>query len=46
MVSAKALSYASPTLPTDGSMPAFPKRSVYRIETYWLPLSLWWISPP
>jgi hypothetical protein len=25
----------SPTLPTDGSMPASAKRSVYLIETYW-----------
>ena len=34
-VSASALSYESPTLPTDGAMPASSKRSVYRIETYW-----------
>src|SRR5271155_736170 len=37
MVSARALSYLSPTLPTEGSMPASAKRSVYLIETYWLP---------
>jgi hypothetical protein len=28
IVSARALSYESPTLPTDGSMPASAKRSV------------------
>lgn len=33
-VSASALSYESPTLPTDGSMPAWARRSVYLIETY------------
>ena len=31
---------AVPTLPTEGSMPASAKRSVFLIETYWLPLSL------
>jgi len=31
---------ASPTLPTDGSIPASASRSVYFIDTYWLPLSL------
>jgi len=31
-VSAKALLYESPTLPTDGSIPASAKRSVYRID--------------
>src|SRR5271154_5272384 len=35
MVSARALSYESPTLPTEGSTPASAKRSVYLIETYW-----------
>src|SRR3954466_4809850 len=34
-VSASALSYESPTLPTDGSMPASMRRSVYLIDTYW-----------
>ena len=32
-VSARALSYESLTLPTDGSMPASASRSVYLIET-------------
>src|SRR3984893_9229480 len=27
-------------------MPASARRSVYLIETYWLPLSLWCTSPP
>src|SRR4051795_1595708 len=35
MVSARALSKLSPTLPTDGSTPAPVSRSVYLIETYW-----------
>src|SRR6476659_1920373 len=35
MVSASALSKESPTLPTDGSIPASARRSVYLIETYW-----------
>lgn len=26
-------------------MPASARRSVYRMETYWLPLSLWCIRP-
>src|SRR5512144_2203201 len=34
-VSASALSYESPTLPTEGSMPASASRSLYLIETYW-----------
>ena len=29
----------SPRLPTDGSMPASARRSLYRIDTYWLPRS-------
>ena len=29
----------SPTLPTDGSIPASARRSVYLIEIYWLPQS-------
>src|ERR671911_1136274 len=37
IVSARALSYESPTLPTEGSMPASASRSVYLIETYWTP---------
>jgi len=36
MVSAKALSKLSPTLPTDGSTPASASRPVYLIETYWV----------
>ena len=35
----------SPTLPTDGSIPASARRSVYLIETYWAPASLWWTKP-
>src|ERR1700678_2860386 len=35
MVSARALSYESPTLPTEGSTPASARRSVYLMETYW-----------
>jgi hypothetical protein len=31
---ARALSKLSPTLPTEGSMPASVSRSVYLIETY------------
>ena len=30
----------SPTLPTEGSIPASARRSVYLIETYWAPRSL------
>src|SRR5829696_1487771 len=37
--SASALSNASPWLPTDGAMPALARRSVYRIERYWVPRS-------
>ena len=40
MVSASALSSLSPTVPTEGSMPASFRRSVYRMDTYWLPRSL------
>jgi hypothetical protein len=39
-VSASALSYESPALPTEGSMPASAKRSVYRIDRYCTPRSL------
>src|SRR5439155_13143743 len=39
-VSASALSYESPVLPTDGSMPAWANRSVYRIDKYCTPRSL------
>jgi hypothetical protein len=38
--SANALSYESPTLPTEGSMPASANRSVYRIDRYCPPRSL------
>jgi hypothetical protein len=34
MVSASALSQLWPVLPTGGSMPASPSRSLLRIETY------------
>src|SRR5919202_5847639 len=34
IVSASALSYESPTLPAEGSIPASKSRSVYRIATY------------
>src|ERR1700722_9426218 len=44
MVSARALSKESPTLPTEGSIPASAKRSVYLIETYWLPLTPFCLS--
>ena len=37
IVSAKALSQLSLTLPTEGSMPASASHSVYLIEIYWLP---------
>jgi hypothetical protein len=40
IVSASALSYEPPTLPTEGSIPALARHSVYRIETYWTPRSL------
>jgi hypothetical protein len=43
-VSASALSYESPTLPTDGLIPASSSRSVYRMLTYCDPLSLWHVS--
>ena len=33
---AGALSYESPMLPTEGSMPASANRSVYRIDKYWV----------
>src|ERR1700689_2225960 len=36
MVSARALSYESPTLPTEASTPASARRSVYLMETYCL----------
>jgi hypothetical protein len=39
-LSASALSYESPVLPTDGSMPAWANRSVYRIDRYCTPRSL------
>jgi len=39
-VSASALSYESAVLPTDGSMPAWANRSVYRIDRYCTPRSL------
>src|SRR3954447_15248365 len=41
IVSASALSYESPTLPTEGSIPASSRRSVYRIATYWVDSSDW-----
>src|SRR5258708_5021635 len=44
MVSARALSYESPTLPTEGSTPASTRRSVYLMETYWLPLTPFCLS--
>lgn len=37
---AKALSWLSPLLPTDGSMPASTSRSEYRMLTYYAPRSL------
>ena len=37
--SAIALSYESPTVPTDALRPAMASRSVYRIEVYWEPAS-------
>ena len=46
IVSAKALSLLPPTLPTDGSTPASAQRSVYLIETCWLPRSEWWMRQP
>ncbi len=44
IVSARALSYESPTLPTEGSMPASASRSVYLMETYWAPLTPFCLS--
>jgi len=35
----------SPTLPTEGTRPASIRRSVYLIDTYWTPRSLWWTRP-
>jgi hypothetical protein len=35
--SARALSYESPRLPTDGAMPESASRSVYRMDTYCVP---------
>src|SRR5208283_686525 len=40
VVSARALSSASPTDPTDGSMPSARSRPVNATEVYWLPASL------
>jgi hypothetical protein len=40
IVSANALSQESPVVPTEASIPASAKRSVYRIERYWLPLAM------
>jgi hypothetical protein len=40
MLSAKAVSWLPPALPTDGSMPAGVKRSLWWMKTYRLPLSL------
>jgi hypothetical protein len=37
MDSASALSYESPALPTEGSMPPWASRSVYRIDRYCTP---------
>ena len=39
--SASALSYESPTLPTDGAIPAATSSAPYRIDRYSLPASLW-----
>src|SRR5260370_29881425 len=38
--SASALSYESPTLPTDGAMPAAASPAPYRLDRYSLPASL------
>jgi hypothetical protein len=38
--SASALSYESPTLPTDGAMPAAASSAPYRIDRYSLPASV------
>ena len=38
--SASALSYESPTLPTDGAMPAAASSAPYRIDRYSLPALL------
>jgi len=45
IVSAKALSWLSPTLPAEGSMPASASRSVYLIDRYCDPRSLWCTRP-
>lgn len=45
IVSASTLSYESPTLPTEDSIPASASRYVYRIDRYRLPRSLWCTSP-
>ena len=36
----ESMSYESPTLPTEGSMPASARRSVQRMDTYCDPRSL------
>ena len=45
MLSASALSYESPTLPTERTTPASASRSVERIAVYWVPRSLWCTTP-
>ena len=45
VVSASALSRASPTDPTDGSTPSSMSRWVNATEVYWAPASLCAISP-
>src|SRR5690349_21587374 len=46
VVSARALSNASPTLPIEGRIPCSSTASVKWIEVYWLPASEWWIVLP
>jgi hypothetical protein len=45
MLSASALSYESPAVPTDGAIPAAASSAPYRMDRYSLPASEWWISP-
>ena len=44
-LSAMALSYGSPTVPVDGSIPYSITPVVYTVLMYCVPWSLWWIRP-
>src|ERR1039457_1996439 len=45
VVTASALSEASPTVPIDPASPASIRVSANRSEVYWDPASEWWMAP-